>query len=380
MPRFFHLADLHLGRVFHGESLLEDQSHILELVVTRVIEEQPDAVILAGDLFDRAVPPAGAMALLDEFMSSLADSGVAVAAIPGNHDSAPRLGYAAKAWERLGVHIRADYSRLNEPVRLDSRDGLGLDIFAMPFIETAALRSELDLETGDRLSLMRAALDGMKSARDSRRPAVLAAHEFVAGSAESGSERLYVGGSSSVPAELLDGFDYVALGHIHGAQGAGDAMIRYSGSPMAYSFDEFGREKGYMDVTLDPSQLYPEVRFCPLEPLHPLVIVEDSLENILSGPEYDQLSDSYISVRINDGLSHLNLIGRLREKFPLLREIRQLALESFGEREVNQPSSVETPQNLFADFLDFAGWTDQDQRTMAESYFHDAVSAGEGES
>ena len=379
MPRFFHLADLHLGRVFHGESLLDDQSHILELVINQAKDDEPDAVILAGDLFDRAIPPAGAMALLDEFVSSLADARIAVAAIPGNHDSPQRLGYASKAWERLNIHIRADYSRLNDPIRLETQDGLGLDIFALPFVETAALRSKLDLNTGDRLELMRAALGGMKSTRDSRRPAVLTAHEFVAGSTESGSERLYVGGSSSVPAELLDGFDYVALGHIHGAQEAGDAMIRYSGSPMAYSFDESGRGKGYMDVTLDPSQLYPEVRFRPLEPLHPLAIVEDSLEHILSSPEYEQLRESYVSVRINDGLSHLNLIGRLREKFPLLREIRQLALESFGEREVNHPSSVETPQNLFADFLDFAGWTDPDQRTMAEAYFHDAVSAGEGE-
>lgn len=374
MPRFLHLADLHLGRIFHGESLIEDQAYFLAQVTTRAGEETPDAVLLSGDIYDRAVPPVDAIKVFDGFLTDLADAGITVVAISGNHDSAGRMAYAAGAWEKLGVHIRADYLKLDDPVSVRGRDGVEFDIFALPFVETAALRRFLagdgdgdDNYDGDRISLIRAAINRMRAARTANRPAVLMAHEFVTGSVESGSERLYVGGSQSIPADLLEGFDYVALGHIHGTQRAGDEIIRYAGSPMAYAFDEASRKKGYLEVNLDPSRLYPEIDFRPLVPLRPLEVLEDSLDNLLQNPEYDRCGQSYVSARVTDSLSHMNIIGRLRERFPYLRELRQTALEAVVSDDPQSLSALETSESVLSDFLDRTGWEEGDDRTMAES-------------
>ena len=384
MPRFLHLADLHLGRIFHGESLIEDQVHLLDQVMTRAGEDPPDAVLLAGDIYDRAFPPVDAVKLFDSFLTSLADAGITVVAIPGNHDSAGRMAYASGAWEKIGVHIRADYLRLEDPVTVMARDGVEFDIFALPFVETAVLRQFLtgigsgvdegdDIPGGDKTSLVRAAVNRIRTVRTTNRSAVLMAHEFVTGSIESGSERLYVGGSQSIPSELFEGFDYVALGHIHGTQRAGDEIIRYAGSPMAYAFDEAARPKGYLEVILDSSQLYPEVNFHPLTPLRPLEVLEDSLENLLRNPEYDRCRQSYVSARVTDSLSHMNLIGRLRDRFPYLRELRQTALEAVVSDDSQSPSAIETPESVLSDFLDRAGWEEGDDRTMAESLLTESL-------
>lgn len=365
MPRFLHLADLHLGRIFHGESLIEDQVHLLDQVMTRAGEDPPDAVLLSGDIYDRAFPPVDAVKLFDSFLTSLADAGITVVVIPGNHDSAGRMAYASGAWEKIGVHIRADYLRLEDPVTVMARDGVEFDIFALPFVEPALLRDSLKLQ--DKTFPVQAAIDRMRVARTANRPAILMAHEFVTGSIESGSERLYIGGSQSIPAELFEGFDYVALGHIHGAQRAGDETVRYAGSPMAYAFDEAARQKGYLEVILDSSQLYPEVSFHPLTPLRPLEVLEDSLENLLHNSEYDRYRHSYVSARVNDAMSHMNLIGRLRERFPYLRELRQIALEPVVSDDFRTLSPLETPESVLSDFLDQAGWEDGDDRDIAVS-------------
>lgn len=371
MPRFLHLADLHLGRIFHGESLVEDQAFLLKQLTALVVKDPPDAVLLAGDIYDRALPPVEAIRLLDDFLSSLSDAGTTVVIIPGNHDSAGRLDYAAGAWEKLGVHIRADYRRLGEPVSITTPDGSVLDIFALPYVEPSILREELKVDsaadepTRHRNELIETA---MEKIRDSRTPghfSVLLAHEFVAGSTESGSERIYVGGSQSVPSELFKGFDYVALGHIHGNQNVGDESIRYAGSPMSYAFDEAGRPKGYLDITLDSSELYPVIRFQDLEPMRPLVVLEDSLDELLRNQKYESARNSYVSARINDGLSHLNLIGRLRERFPYLRELRQMSLEAVDSTTSSSDAAAESTENVISDFLDRAGWDAGDERDIA---------------
>ncbi len=388
MLRFFHFADLHFGRVFHGTSLLEDQAHLVEQILTLVRSDKPDAVILAGDLFDRSVPPVGAVRLLDYFLKGLSEAGTTVIAIPGNHDSADRLAYGATAWESLNVHFRTDYSRLDEPVTVMGAEG-GFDVFAIPFVERAALREALENEgsntdepaTGtsdlptDKTALMALATEKMRLAMNTERPAVLVAHEFVTGSTESGSERLYVGGSPSVPFDVFDGFEFVALGHIHGSQAAGGDHIRYSGSPMSYDFSEAGSQRGFLDIHLDPSALYPEISFRDLKPLRPLSVLEDSLDELLHNTKYQRYKQHYVSARITDGLSHLNLIGRIRERFPYYREIRQTALEAGPREEGQTRAERETPETVFSDFLDRAGWDEGDERSLAAEFFAEALDA-----
>ena len=384
MPRILHLADLHLGRIFHGESLIEDQAHLLSQVTARIKENPPDAVLLAGDLYDRALPPIDAVRLFDKFLSSLAETGTAVVAIPGNHDSAGRMAYASGAWENLGIHIRADYRRLDEPIRVNAADGSSFDIFALPFVEPALLRETLGLKidsdrTANRMALAEAAIEIMRKSVSPGQISILIAHEFVAGSIESGSERLYVGGSQSLPAELFQGFDYVALGHLHATQTAGDEVIRYAGSPMAYAFDEAKQPKGFLEISLDSTQLYPEIEFHPLKPLRPMLVLEDSLDALLRDRTYDSACESYVSARINDGLSHLNLIGRLRERFPYLRELRQLPLEAIESGAGGTSAVLETTESVMSDFLDRAGWEPGDERDVALSLLADALDSRGGE-
>jgi exonuclease SbcD len=379
MPRFFHLADLHLGRIFHGEALLEDQAHIIRQISDICAADPPDALIIAGDIFDRAIPPVEAMKLLDDLFSTSAAAGIPVIAISGNHDSPGRLGYGSRAWERMGINLRADYGRLNQPLTIRGRDGGELDVFTLPFVEGGLLREVLidkadDAEYG-RNDLVKIALDRMRAGFTPGCPKVLVAHEFVAGSMESGSERLYVGGSQSVPSELFGGFHYVALGHIHGSQAAGDQYIRYSGSPMAYAFDEAGKERGFLDVVMDSTRLYPDVRFRSLKPLRPLAILEDSLDNLLNLGEYLAFRESYVSARVTDSHSHLNLIGRLRERFPHLREIRQIPLEPPGYADTSYRSpAAETPGQVFEDFLIRCGWENEHERHAALALMTDSIS------
>ncbi|RKX74300.1 MAG: hypothetical protein DRP49_06210 [Spirochaetes bacterium] len=368
MLRILHLADLHLGRIFHGESLIEDQAHLLDQLIALTAKNPPDAVLLSGDIYDRALPPVEAVKLFDRLLSTLSDAGITVVAIPGNHDSAGRMAYAAGAWEKLGVHIRADYQRLDEPVNIKSRDGSSCDIFALPFVEL----------TRDKSAFIKNAVESMMEARKNNvqnQPAILMAHEFVAGSTESGSERLYVGGSQSVSGELFEGFDYVALGHIHSAQRAGDETIRYAGSPMAYAFDEGSKEKGFLEIILDNGQLYPEVNFIPLKPFRSMEVLEDSLDNLLNNPDYKGLKDSYISARVTDPLSHMNLIGRLRERFPYLRELRQTALEPIAADNSRDSAALETPASVMSDFLNRTGWEDGDERNIAEELLSEALNS-----
>lgn len=372
MLRILHLADLHLGRVFHGESLIEDQTYLLDQLIALTVKNPPDAVLISGDIYDRALPPVEAVKLFDRLLSTLSDAGITVVAIPGNHDSAGRLAYAAGAWEKLGVHIRADYQRLDEPVNIKSGDGSCCDVFALPFVEL----------TRDKSAFIKIAVESIvetikktRKAAGSMRPAILLAHEFVAGSTESGSERLYVGGSQSVPGELFEGFDYVALGHLHSAQRAGDETIRYSGSPMAYAFDESSKEKGFLEIILDNGQLYPEVKFIPLKPLRSMEVLEDSLDNLLNSPDYKGFRNSYISARVTDPLSHMNLIGRLRERFPYLRELRQTALEPIAADNTRESAALETPASVMSDFLDRTGWEEGDERKIAEELLTEALNS-----
>src|SRR5882757_1879977 len=251
--RFLHTSDWHLGRSFHRVSLLDAQRAFLDHLVATVREERVDAVLVAGDIYDRAVPPLPAVELFDDALHRLAESGVPTVMISGNHDSARRLGVGAGIMDRAGIHLRTDPATCHEPVLLPDADG-EVAVYGLPYLEPALVRQEFAVERADHAAVLGAAMDRIRAdlaGRPDGTRAVVLAHAFVTGAAPSDSERdITVGGVQAVPAAVFDGVHYAALGHLHGCQTVND-RVRYSGSPLAYSFSEEHHRKSMWLVTLD---------------------------------------------------------------------------------------------------------------------------------
>ncbi len=282
--RFVHTADWHLGRLFHGRHLTEDQAVVLERLVDLLRDAKAEALVIAGDVYDRAVPPVEAVRLLDDVLTRVRrDVGIPVILIAGNHDAPDRIGFGARLLAGEGLHV---FGRPGEaPGAVDLRDGHGpVRFHALPYAEPALVREATgneEVHTHDaafREVLARARRDG--GARH-----VLVAHAFVAGATESDSERpLSVGGSGAVGADALAGFDYVALGHLHRPQRAGSECARYAGSLLKYSFSEADHRKGVLvvemgragDVTVEPGALPPR---------HDVRILEGTLTDLIERPD-----------------------------------------------------------------------------------------------
>lgn len=331
--RFLHTADWHLGRSLSQHSLLADQAHLLDQFVALVAETRPDAVLLAGDVYDRAIPSAEAVELLDDTLGRLAATGVPLVAIAGNHDSPERLGFGSRLFAGEGVHLagalRADL------VRVPLEDAHGpLHVIAVPYAEPAVVRERLgraDLDSHD--AAMGALCDLALAGTPPGVRAVLVAHAFVAGGEESESERpLNVGGSSAVSAERFAGFAYVALGHLHRPQHAGGPHIRYSGSLMKYSTSEATQRKSVSLVEVDGAGRA-TVEEIVLTPLRDLRVVSGMFDTLLREPP----SDDYVHVRLQDRETPHQAIERLRAVYP-----RILGLEIAGRGEATDVGSIST--------------------------------------
>jgi exonuclease SbcD len=340
--RFLHTADWHLGRLFHGTSLLEDQAPLVEQVATLAREARVDAVLLAGDVYDRAIPPPGAVALLDDFLARLTlDAGVPLVAVAGNHDSAERLGFASRLLRRPGA-----------PIVLHDEHG-PVHVHALPYADPPTVRHVLEApELGDHAASMGALVEAIRASDPGRARKVLVAHAFVSGCEESESERpLSVGGSGAVPASMLAGFDYVALGHLHRPQRAGGDAIRYSGSLAKYSFSEIAHRKSISIVELGRTGEC-TIEEVPLTVRRDLRMIEGTLDALLSDPEAGQSRDDYLLVRLLDGGALLDPMGRLREVYPNVMQLERPALEagaSAGHSLAEQRSK--SVSELFDDFF-----------------------------
>ena len=246
--KFLHLSDLHLGKRVHGFSMLEDQAYILQQIIDCIAAEQPDGVLICGDIYDKAVPSAEAVALCDDFFYHLAQLKVPVFVISGNHDSPERLAFGSRLMDGSGVHFSPVYVGGVQPFVLTDKWG-EVGIYMLPFVKPAHVRryfpeAEIDSYT-DALSVAVGAMQVDTSRRN-----VLLTHQFVTGAATSDSEELSVGGTDNVDGSVFDPFDYVALGHIHRPQNMGSPRLRYCGSPLKYSFSEAGHQKSVTVVEL----------------------------------------------------------------------------------------------------------------------------------
>lgn len=328
--RFLHTADWHLGRQFHNVSLVEDQRYVLGQLLSAAVAADVDAFIVAGDVFDRAVPSPEAVQLLDECLAELVlERGIPVVMIAGNHDSGRRLGFAAGLLARSGLHV---YGRCaGPPTALTLADRHGpVHFFGLPYAEPAEVRQasgEADIRSHAQAMdwLTRTARAAVAGGERS----VCVAHCFVAGGAESESERpLSVGGAAAVPADCFKGFSYAALGHLHRPQAIGE-RIRYSGSLLKYSFSEIAHAKSAAIVELDPAG-QPSVEPVPLRPRRDLRLLEGELARLLEGPAPGENPDDFLLVRLTDERELLDPIGRLREIYPNVLHIERPALQRAG--------------------------------------------------
>jgi exonuclease SbcD len=320
--RLLHTSDWHIGRSLHGTDLLAEQEQVLGGLADVVVAEGVDVVLVAGDVYDRAVPSADATAVLSRVVARLRRAGATVVLTPGNHDSARRLGTFSELLAAGGLHVRAETSRLDEPVLLADAHG-DVAIYGLPYLEPEVARFELGLGgrgTGTARSheaVLAEAMDRVRAdlfLRPGTRSVVLA-HAFVGGGQPSESERdISVGGVDLVPAAVFDGVDYVALGHLHRPQTL-TPRLRYSGSPLAYSFGEAGQQKQAWLVDLDASGLT-EVRAVPLPTPRPLTVLTGALEELLSDPAHAAVEEYFVSARLTDPVRPTDPMRRLQGRFP----------------------------------------------------------------
>ncbi|MEV5346923.1 exonuclease SbcCD subunit D [Streptomyces achromogenes] len=315
--RILHTSDWHLGRAFHRVNLLQAQAGFIGHLTATVRERAVDAVVVSGDVYDRAVPPLAAVELFDTALHRLAELGVPTVMISGNHDSARRLGVGAGLIDRAGIHLRTDPSAAGTPVILRDTHG-DVAFYGLPYLEPALVKDEFGVDKAGHEAVLGAAMDRVRAdlaARPRGTRSVVLAHAFVTGGQASDSERdITVGGVAAVPAGIFDGADYVALGHLHGCQTITE-RVRYSGSPLAYSFSEADHRKSMWLVDLDADGSVTAERVdCPVP--RPLARLRGRLDDLLADPELARHEDAWVEATLTDPFRPAEPMARLTERFP----------------------------------------------------------------
>lgn len=346
--KFLHLADLHLGKRVNGFSMLEDQAHILRQILAILDDEQPDGVLIAGDVYDKSVPSVEAVELLDDFLTELRARGVPVLLISGNHDSPERLAFGGRVMDSCGIHISPVYDGALAPVTL--QDAFGpVHVWLLPFVKPAHVRRwfpDADIESyTDAVAEAIAHMDIDTAARN-----VLVTHQFVTGGTRSGSEELSVGGTDNVDSGVFAPFDYVALGHLHGAQHIGRETIRYAGSPLKYSFSEARQHKSVTVVTLGEKGDV-QVRTVALTPLRELREIRGSYDELTARIFYEHTTyrSDYLHLILTDEQDVFDAMSRLRTIYPYLMTLDYDNARTRAAGGMSVPAETErrTPLELF---------------------------------
>ncbi|MED9821721.1 MAG: exonuclease SbcCD subunit D [Christensenellales bacterium] len=315
--KLFHLSDLHIGKRVNEVSMLEDQAHILAQILTLIDEERPDALLIAGDVYDKSIPPAEAVSLFDDFLYSVSRRGVPVLMISGNHDSPERLAFGRRMMEGAGVYISPVYAGETTPVTLHDAHG-DVHFWLLPFLKPAHVRRfEPEAEIESYTDAVRVAIDRMNVDFSVRN--VLLTHQFVTGAATCESEELSVGGTDNVDASVFDGFDYVALGHLHGPQNVGSSRVRYCGTPLKYSFSEEKQEKSVTVVHLGEKGTL-RLEALALRPLHDMRRIRGSFAQ-LTAQGTAQNTQDYLHIVLTDEEDVPEAMGRLRQIYPQIMKL-----------------------------------------------------------
>ncbi|CAM5357050.1 nuclease SbcCD subunit D [Streptomyces avidinii] len=377
--KFLHTSDWHFGRSFHRVNLLDAQAAFIDHLVETVREHEVDAVLVAGDVYDRAVPPLPAVALYDRALHRLADLGVPTVMISGNHDSARRLGVGAALIGRAGIHLRTDPAGCADPVVLADVHG-DVALYGLPYLEPALVKDDFGAGKVSHEAVLGAAMDRIRADLAGRAPgtrSVVLAHAFVTGGQASDSERdITVGGVEAVPASVFDGVDYAALGHLHGCQTINE-RVRYSGSPLAYSFSESDHRKSMWLVDLGAGgEILSAERLDAPVPRR-LARVRGRLEDLLRDGAYAAYEDCWLEAVLTDPVRPEDPMARLAERFP---HTLSLAFDPEGRTEDGGGSYAQrlkgrSDQEIAEDFVTHVrgggGFADEAERAVLRGAFDD---------
>ena len=348
--KFIHLSDLHLGKRVNEFSMIEDQKYILLQTINIIDEEKPDAVIIAGDIYDKSIPSEEAMLLFDDFLLRLSKRNISVFVISGNHDSSVRLSDHGKLIENQGIYLSPVYDGTLKPVSMEDEYG-EINVYTLPFIKPVVVKQYFsDEEILSYTDAVRVAIKHMNV--DCSKRNVLVAHQFVLGAATCESEEHIVGGLDSVSSDVFDCFDYVALGHIHGKQYIGRETVRYCGTLLKYSFSEKNHVKSVTVVDIKEKGNI-DIREVMLTPKRDLREIKGSYEDITNRKNYEGTNvDDYVHIVLTDEEDVIDAIGKLRTIYP---NIMKLSYDNKRTRENNvltEEGAIEekSPLELFEEF------------------------------
>ena len=351
--KLIHLSDLHLGKRVNEFSMLEEQDAILKQILNMIDEESPDGVLIAGDVYDKSIPSAEAVQLFDEFLVELAKRRLQVFVISGNHDSPERIAFGSRIMDVGGIHLSPVYNGDIKPISLQDERG-AVNIYMLPFIKPSHVRRFYpDEEIVTYTDAVRVAISAMRIDKTQRN--VLVTHQFVTGSAICDSEEISVGGTDNVDACVFENFDYVALGHIHGAQNCGSQRIRYCGTPLKYSFSEAKHQKSVTVVELgEKGEL--AIRTIPLTPVHDMSEIKGTFAE-LTDPSYyrnNPIAEYYLHITLTDEDDIPDAVGRLRM---IYKNLMRLSYDNARTRSNNVimgtvDAETKSAYELFAEFFE----------------------------
>ncbi|TOG49307.1 exonuclease sbcCD subunit D [Vibrio parahaemolyticus] len=370
--KFIHTSDWHLGRQFHNVSLLEDQLAVLEQLIQYIENNPVDAVIVAGDVYDRSVPPTIAIELLNRVVKRICgELNTPMILISGNHDGAERLGFGSEQMKRSGLHIISNFEDMLTPVVIETKAAGHVAFYGMPYNDPEQVRyvyKEL-VSTHDEAHKLLA--EKITEQFQSEHRNILISHCFVDGAIESESERpLSIGGSDRVSHEHFLNFDYVALGHLHQPQKKGEEYIRYSGSLMKYSFGEQNQKKGFTLVEIG-KEGFIGAEHIELTAPHEMRIVEGELEQILEWGKTDPKNEDYLLVRLMDKHAILNPMEKLRTVYPNVLHLEKPGMLIGVEQEMAQAKLARSEIDMFKDF--FAEAQDSELSNEQEQAISDII-------
>lgn len=350
--KFIHTSDWHLGRQFHNVSLLDDQQAVLDQLIQYIENNPVDAVVVAGDIYDRSVPPTIAIELLNKVVKRICgELNTPMILISGNHDGAERLGFGSEQMKNAGLHIISNFEDMLNPVVIETESAGQVAFYGMPYNDPEQVRFAYQepVSTHDQAHKLLAEKITEQFQPEQRN--VLVSHCFVDGAIESESERpLSIGGSDRVSHEHFLNFDYVALGHLHQPQKKGEEYIRYSGSLMKYSFGEQNQKKGFTLVEIDQNGFF-SAEHVDLAAPHEMRIVEGELEQVIEQGKTDPKNEDYLLVRLMDKHAILNPMEKLRTVYPNVLHLEKPGMLIGVEQEMAQAKLARSEIDMFRDFF-----------------------------
>ncbi len=375
--RFLHLSDLHLGKRVNEFSMLEDQAYILKEILNIIDEQKVEAVLIVGDIYDKVIPSAEAVRLLDDFLTRIAARELPVFLISGNHDSAERVAFGSRLMSSRQIYLSPVFESDVEPITISDRYG-EINIYMLPFVKPSLVKRvypEEEIITYQ--DAVNAAVQHMQIDTDKRN--VLLAHQFVTGAARCDSEELSVGGLDDVDASIFDGFDYVALGHLHGPQKIGKETVRYSGTPLKYSFSEANQKKAAVIVDVEEKGKI-NIQQIPLVPKHDMREIRGTYMEVTALDFYkDMKTDDYLHITLTDEEDIPDAIGKLRTIYPNIMKLSYDNLRTRAAVTVRGTAEVEekSPMELLKEFYELQNnqpMTDEQEeiaRGMMEEIWED---------